>query len=467
MWALLVFFTVSSLLTLPAQADEVLELPHRRGPITLDGQLDDWQGPRLTVVLAEPEVPVPLANQGEFHLVWDEQTLWFAAVITDGEVYAAPAATVGSALYQWDSIEIYVDGQADREPRMDEDDLQLIVACDGRQGAMSGDRLLRTVEEWMVPKRERPGVGSRAASRRTDDGYVLEGAVPLAAVGLAQARAGQRLALDLAWNDWIEDHPRLPELLKDLENLALLSTRMSESEVAIVDPDSLGWDGLLAWEDRAYRPWSWASGRDFGHPASWRVVQLVGQPSLSERLARRWGALRLMGLVVLVALALSLSADLLLRRRQRRRIRELAARVEELQAAAVPMSQPSAAEERPWVEKVADRLDGTGAEPGRDLAGRLVAHVRENLTRSLTVAEVARDLGMSTRTLQRACQQELDASPRDVILAVKMGAARELLATGRWRVGEVAEQVGFDSPYHFSRRFKDFHGRPPSAFISH
>ena len=63
------------------------------------------------------------------------------------------------------------------------------------------------------------------------------------------------------------------------------------------------------------------------------------------------------------------------------------------------------------------------------------------------------------------CQQGLDASPREVIGSVKMVAARQLLATGQWRVGEVAERVGFESPYHFSRRFKDYHGLPPSAVI--
>ena len=85
--------------------------------------------------------------------------------------------------------------------------------------------------------------------------------------------------------------------------------------------------------------------------------------------------------------------------------------------------------------------------------------------RVATPLEVAEAIGVSPRTLQRACHDELGASPRDVILAVKMRRAHDLLTTGRWRVGEVAEQVGFESPYHFSRRFKDLFGRPPSAVI--
>ena len=309
---------------------DLRELPHRRDRLVIDGDLDDWRGPRLEVQLAEPEAPAPWANRGTFFLTWDASHLWFAARIHDTEVYPAPSSITGAALYQWDSVELYVDGRGDRSPRMDEDDTQLIVACDGRHGAMQGDELLRSVEDWEVPKRERRGLAVRAAARRTADGYVVEGAFPLAAVDVAEARAGQVLALDLGWNDWIEDHPRLPELLKDLENLALLAHRDSASEVAIVDPDSLGWGGLLAWEARAYRAWSWSNGRDFGHPRTWRRVHLVGAPTLAERLTARWGPLPLLGGGFLIALAVALAIDLQLRRRQRRRIRELLARVEAL-----------------------------------------------------------------------------------------------------------------------------------------
>ncbi|MEZ4388079.1 MAG: helix-turn-helix domain-containing protein [Candidatus Krumholzibacteriia bacterium] len=459
--ALIIVLCCLGCLAAAAADDDPVELPYRRGPIELDGRLDDWRGPRLEVHLDEPEVPAPLANSGTFFLVWDEDHLWFAADIADAEVYPAPPGESGSSLYHWDSIEIYVDGRGDRNPRMNEDDNQLIVGCDGRNAVMQGDELLRTVEAWVVPKRERPGLGVRTAARRTATGYVVEGAFPLAAAGVAEARAGQTLGLDVAWNDWTEDHPRLPELLKDLENLALLADRRSEAEVAIVDPDSLGWDGLLVWEARAYRAWSWCNGRDFGHPATWRLARLVGGPSLGERLAGRWGVPRLLGSVLAVVLAVAMLGDLFLRRRQRRRIRELLARVEELSSSGGPAAPAPVAEAVDLPLGAPPELPAAPPE----LATRLLDHIRDHLAEPLNVGELADALGVSVRTLQRECRLGLGASPREVILAVKMRAAHDLLATGRWRVGEVAEQVGFDSPYHFSRRYKDFHGEPPSAAI--
>jgi AraC-like DNA-binding protein len=450
-----------------AGSDAVRELPHRRDHLTIDGDLSDWRGPRLSVILAEPEVPAPQANSGVFHLVWDAEHLWIAAEIEDAEVYAPPPEVSGAAVYQWDSVEVYIDGHADRAERMDENDTQLILACDGRHGVMQGDELLRSVEFWAVPKRERRGLAVRSAARRTPGGYVVEAAFPLAAVDVAEARVGQRLAIDLGWNDWIEDHPRLPELLKDLENLALLSQRESESEVDIVDPDSLGWDGLLAWEARAYRAWSVSNGRDFGYPATWQLVELVGRPNLAERLVRRWGPARLFSLGFVVVFVLALLVDLALRRRQQRRIRELTQRVAELSDAPLPPPADVATEPAPPPARVTTEplSDEELAGPAPDLTSRLLDHVREHLDENLSVTDTAASLGVSVRTLQRACQQGLDASPREVIGSVKMVAARQLLATGQWRVGEVAERVGFESPYHFSRRFKDYHGLPPSAVI--
>ncbi len=447
----------------PTSIDDPLKLPRRQDRLVIDGDLSDWRGPSLDIPLEATDVPEPHRNRGTFRLAWDEDQLWFGVTIIDNEVFPAPPSAEGSTIYQWDSVELYIDGHGNRADRMDENDTQLIVACDGRLGTMQGDELLRSVEDWDVPKRERLGLAVRAAAQRTPSGYIVEGVFPFTAVDVAQAEAGQIIALDVGWNDWTEDHPRLPELLKDLENLARLTHYESESEVDIVDPDSLGWDGLLAWEERAYRPHSWRSGPDFGHPARWQLVRLVGRPPLTEALVSRWGLLPILIVTFVVLLSGALAADLRQRRRYRRRVRELMARIEGLSAA----SPPSPVDPRDWVGRVSSRLTEAAADGDAppDTVGRALAHVRDHLDQNISASDLASDVGVSLRTLQRACQDELGATPRDVILAVKMRSAHEALASGKWRVGEVAQQVGFESPYHFSRRFKDFYDKPPSAVI--
>ena len=400
----------STAVNVPIQSHVPLDLPRRQDRLVIDGDLSDWRGPHLEIKLEAPGVPEPQRNRGVFRLAWDADHLWFGAAITDAEVYPPPESAEGASVYQWDSIEIYIDGHANRASRMDENDTQLIVACDGRHGAMQGDELLRSVEDWEVPKRERLGLAVRTAAQRTPTGYIVEGAFPLTAVDVAAAEAGQLLALDVAWNDWIEDHPRLPELLKDLENLVLLMHRESESEVDLVDPDSLGWDGLLAWEVRAYRPHSWRSGSDFGRPTRWQIVKLVGRPPLAEALVDRWGLRPLLIGTFLVLLSVALAVDLWQRRRYRARVRELMVRIERLST-----EDPQAPEDsRDWVVRVSDRLADVPQQSTTppDTVSRALIHIRDHLDQNIAAGDLASNAGVSLRTLQRACQEELGATSR-------------------------------------------------------
>jgi AraC-like DNA-binding protein len=45
-----------------------------------------------------------------------------------------------------------------------------------------------------------------------------------------------------------------------------------------------------------------------------------------------------------------------------------------------------------------------------------------------------------------------------------MNEAAAHLIGGRYTVKEIAIQVGFSDPYHFSRVFKKHHGVPPTRF---
>ncbi|CAN5250417.1 AraC family transcriptional regulator [soil metagenome] len=75
--------------------------------------------------------------------------------------------------------------------------------------------------------------------------------------------------------------------------------------------------------------------------------------------------------------------------------------------------------------------------------------------------EVARELGVSARTLRRHLEQE-GTSLRAVVDEVRRGRADELLAAGR-SVKEVAFALGFSEPSAFSRAYKRWTGKAPSG----
>jgi AraC-like DNA-binding protein len=98
------------------------------------------------------------------------------------------------------------------------------------------------------------------------------------------------------------------------------------------------------------------------------------------------------------------------------------------------------------------------------LAGQAIALVHARIQDNLAPAELASELAISLRTLERGIAAELDCTPRQLILAMRMREARQLLESGRFRVNEVATRMGFASASHFSRSFRAFYRVPPSAW---
>lgn len=109
-------------------------------------------------------------------------------------------------------------------------------------------------------------------------------------------------------------------------------------------------------------------------------------------------------------------------------------------------------------------VDGELSRP-TSLAGQAIRLVHSRIRDNLSPAELAAELAISLRTLERGMVTELGCSPRQLIMAMKMREARRLLESGGVRVNEVAFRLGFATPSHFSRSFRAFYRTPPSRFV--
>ncbi len=189
-------------------------------------------------------------------------------------------------------------------------------------------------------------------------------------------------------------------------------------------------------------------------------------------------------LTVVVCAMISALVLVLVRRRHRHQIQTLLARLEELesQGSLVPPTPFPAGSPAPKAEDsvslfgpgLDDPLAGKtsdvrriveGDEPGRSLANQAILCVHQHLEDNLKPHELAAELFISLRTLERGLAASLDCSPSQLIMAMKLRNAKRLLKSGDYRVGEVAYQLGFSSPGHFSRRFKTFYGCSPSELL--
>jgi AraC-like DNA-binding protein len=105
------------------------------------------------------------------------------------------------------------------------------------------------------------------------------------------------------------------------------------------------------------------------------------------------------------------------------------------------------------------------AGPGEgpvSLSDQAIFRIHQHLEDGYRPTQLADELYISLRTLERGLAEVFDCTPSQLITAMKMREARRLLEVGDLRVNEVASRLGFSSPFYFSRRFRTFFGISPS-----
>ena len=432
-------------------------IPYATSEIDIDGSLREWDSSAFSMSFAETGAPLAQRNQVRLRIAWNLDALFIAGQVHDADLIDAPDGIAIEQFHQYDSIQIYLDARDDSQARMNADDIDVLILPDGRSGVLRGDDLIAELADARVPQRQSAPFLHALATRREASAWTFELRLPFAGLGV-DPDAMRRMKIDVAMNDWVQDHAPASEPGFDFSDLAE-GDRVTGAQTPEI--------GTQLW------PLTWQGGRDFGFPNNWRGMSLVGQAPLSERMLRALGAQRfvlmLAGsailLVVLVATALEWSA--------RRRIRRVIAIVHAV--APTHTAAPALAPESPLQERAQSEADGDGrvqsAATGsdadvnprdREFANQVLAHVRANLDRDLGPPALAAAMHVSLRTLQRRIRDGLNSSPQDLVLAARLDAAYGLLRTGRLRVSEVAFQVGFDDLSHFSKRFRVAYGIAPS-----
>lgn len=82
----------------------------------------------------------------------------------------------------------------------------------------------------------------------------------------------------------------------------------------------------------------------------------------------------------------------------------------------------------------------------------------------MSVADHAARHGMTLAELRTAVRRGAGCSPKDYLLGIRLGRAKELLAATELPVAAVARRVGYDDPAYFSRLFTRRVGTPPVRF---
>jgi two-component system response regulator YesN len=94
----------------------------------------------------------------------------------------------------------------------------------------------------------------------------------------------------------------------------------------------------------------------------------------------------------------------------------------------------------------------------------MLEFIRSRVSENITLFDLAQHFGLSKQYVCRLFKQHLNASATETILAYKMTWASEYLEVSALNVNQIAEKLGFENVYYFSRRFKQFYGVSPSEY---
>lgn len=114
-----------------------------------------------------------------------------------------------------------------------------------------------------------------------------------------------------------------------------------------------------------------------------------------------------------------------------------------------------------YLEKTADAWLATQIVESGDLKNRVTTSIREGLVQGKwEIEDIARQLGMSARTLQRALAAE-NLSYRQVLDEVRWAVAAPLVATSAIPLEQIAERLGYADGKAFRRAFRRWSGVAP------
>lgn len=94
---------------------------------------------------------------------------------------------------------------------------------------------------------------------------------------------------------------------------------------------------------------------------------------------------------------------------------------------------------------------------------RALLLMESNLQGPLEINRIAQSVGRSRRQLERLFGLELDTSPKEAYVALRIARAADLLTASDIPISDVGYEVGFTNAGHFSRVFRQFVGMSPSG----
>ena len=109
------------------------------------------------------------------------------------------------------------------------------------------------------------------------------------------------------------------------------------------------------------------------------------------------------------------------------------------------------------------KTDEEGTESGR-MIDSVIADIRSSYTEDVSLKALAAKYGLSTGRLSMLLKESLSMTFSDYIVSLRMQKARELLKDESKSIEQIAEMVGYNDYFYFTKVFKKSQGISPSKY---
>ena len=123
-----------------------------------------------------------------------------------------------------------------------------------------------------------------------------------------------------------------------------------------------------------------------------------------------------------------------------------------------------------WLDSFVKKLSDYFSERKKDYKNHIVTNVKKyinaNVDKRLSLNEVAAVFGISPSYLSQLFGKYNDCGFSEHINLCKVNKAKELLDEGNLKVYEIADTLGFESAFYFSKVFKKIEGIAPTEYLN-